>query len=263
MGQRPRRERVGAEPLVHQRQRGLHVGIGQVGEHRLDLVGAEHALVDEGVRGQARDVRELVLGDVERGHRLLELLADDVQLALERRRVLHRGPPADEHLLDRRPHRARAVAQRAVVAGDVAPAEQALPLVVHDRVEDGAHLVGLHRLAGQEHEAGAVVVHRRQREADARALAPQEAVGHLQQDAGAVAGVRLAAAGAAVEQVDEDLQGLPHDGVRGSSLDVDDEADAAGVRARGRGGRDPGGRLAGVRRLLRHPCIPSAFSSPL
>jgi hypothetical protein len=31
------------------------------------------------------DVGELVLGDVERGHRLLEELADDVELALEGR----------------------------------------------------------------------------------------------------------------------------------------------------------------------------------
>ena len=62
----------------------------------------------------------------------------------------------------------------------------------------------------------------------ARHLA-QEAVRHLDQDAGAVAGVRLAAARAAVQQVDQQLQPLLDDRVRAPALHVDDEADAAGV----------------------------------
>ena len=244
--QRPRRERVGAEPLVHEGQRRLHVGIDEVRIHRRDLVRAQHALVDERAARQARHVGELVLGDVERGHRLLEELADHVELALEVRRVPHALAAGDEHLLEQRLHRAGGGAQGAVVGGDVAPAEQALALVGDDRVEKGADLVGLHGVAGQEHEAGAVLAGRREREADARALAAQEAVGHLQQDAGAVAGVRLAAAGAPVEQVDEDLQRLLDDRVRGASLDVHDEADAAGVVLVG----------GVVQALLHHPCIP-------
>ena len=57
----------------------------------------------------------------------------------------------------------------------------------------------------------------------------QEPIRHLDQDAGAVAGVGLAAAGAAVLQVDQDLQAALDDAVRRAALDVDDEADAAGV----------------------------------
>ena len=52
---------------------------------------------------------------------------------------------------------------------------------------------------------------------------------HLHEDAGAVAGVLLAAAGAAVLQVDEDLQRLADDVVRLAVLEIDDEADAAGI----------------------------------
>ena len=57
----------------------------------------------------------------------------------------------------------------------------------------------------------------------------QEAVRHLDEDAGAVAGRGFAAAGAAVQQVDQDAQPLLDDRVRAAALDVDDEADAAGV----------------------------------
>ena len=52
---------------------------------------------------------------------------------------------------------------------------------------------------------------------------------HLQQDAGAVAGVDLAATRAAMVEVLEDLDALLDDGVRFAALDVHDEADAAGV----------------------------------
>ena len=86
MRERPRRERVGAEPLVHERQRRFHVRIRQIGEHRLDLIGDQHALVDQRVRRQARDVEIFPVGDRDRQpvDRMLDALADDVQLALER-----------------------------------------------------------------------------------------------------------------------------------------------------------------------------------
>jgi len=61
-----------------------------------------------------------------------------------------------------------------------------------------------------------------------------------------------------VEQVDENLEGLADDRVGLASLDVDDEADATGVVLVAGIVEALGGRLAGVRRLLRHPCIPPA-----
>ena len=57
----------------------------------------------------------------------------------------------------------------------------------------------------------------------------EEGVRHLHEHAGAVAGVDLAAAGAAMIEVLEDLDALLDDGVRFASLDVHDEADATGV----------------------------------
>ena len=51
----------------------------------------------------------------------------------------------------------------------------------------------------------------------------------LNEDARAVTRVDFTAAGAAVEEILEHLEGLGHDGVRPSPLHVHHEADAAGI----------------------------------
>ena len=72
--QRPRRERVGGEPGVHQRQRAGDALVGELGVERLELRLGEHALVDQRARREAREVGAgLVLG----------ALAQAVRAALE------------------------------------------------------------------------------------------------------------------------------------------------------------------------------------
>ena len=56
VGQGPRRERVGREPRVHERQPAVEGRVRQVGEELAELVPGEHALVDEGARRQRRHV---------------------------------------------------------------------------------------------------------------------------------------------------------------------------------------------------------------
>ena len=163
MGQRPRRERVGAEALVHQRQRRLERRIAEIGEHAPDLLGGQHALVDQRPRRQADDVEELPLGDLERVNGVLDALADHEQLALERRVALARnrrrgqsGTAADEDLPEHRLDRHRARTERAVVGRHLAPADEALPFLDDDPLEqldDRRTAVGVVR---QEHEPGAV-----------------------------------------------------------------------------------------------------------
>ena len=80
--------------------------------------------------------------------------------------------------------------------------------------------------SGQERQADAVGAGRRQLEVDDR---PQEAVGHLQQDAGAVAGVDLGARRAPVVEVAEGVERVGDDRAAGDALDVTDERDPAGV----------------------------------
>src|SRR5213594_3503824 len=214
--------------LVHQRQRRLDVRDAQVGIHRLDLVGRQHALVDERVAAQARDVGQPLPGEVHRLDGVLDALADDVELALEVRGVA-RLAAADEHLLDVRLDVDGAGAQQPVVGRHVAPAEQALAFLADDAGDEPLDLLALHDIARQEHAADPVVLRAGQGDAEAAAVLAEEFVGDLQENAGAVAGVRLAATGAAVQEVDQHEEALADDRVGLAALDVDHEADAARV----------------------------------
>ena len=218
MRERPRRERVRAEPLVHQRERRLDVRIHQIGEHRLDLIGDQHALVDQRVRRQARDVEIFPVGARDRQpvDRVLDPLADDVELPLERasRRPetgsrSHFSACTDEHLLEVRLHRRGRRADQAIVGRQIAPAEQRLPFLLDDLLDQRLDRGARRRIARQEHASRAVLAGGRQRRCRAARLLAEKLVRHLNEDAGAVAGVHLAAARAAMEQVDEQLQRLP------------------------------------------------------
>ena len=85
------------------------------------------------------------------------------------------------------------------------------------------------RLDGQEGHADAVFAFGREGEAEGGAFAGEELVRNLNENAGAVAGFGIAAAGAAVGQVDEDLDAFGDDVVGFVAFDAGDEADAAGV----------------------------------
>ena len=51
VGERPSRESIGGEPLVHERERALEIPVTEIGIIGAELVGQEHALVDDGAAG--------------------------------------------------------------------------------------------------------------------------------------------------------------------------------------------------------------------
>ena len=139
-------------------------------------------------------------------------------------------PRADEDLLDVGLRVARHAADGRAVDGRIAPAEDGEAFLARRSARRCLRTAGAAcGSTGQEHHADAVLAGRRQGEAQRGALAREELVRNLDQDAGAVAGFRIAAAGAAVRQVDQDLYALDDDVVRFLTLDVGDEADAAGI----------------------------------
>ena len=81
----------------------------------------------------------------------------------------------------------------------------------------------------QEAHGHAVCARLWQADAQFGAFARKEVVGNLNEDAGAVAGLRVAARGAAMGEVDEHLEALADDFVALFAPDVRDQPHAAGV----------------------------------
>ena len=231
MRQRPRREGVGGEALMHEGQGRGHARIQQIGEQPLDLGGREHALVDERGGRQAHDIKRRARGgvEVEAFDRVFDTLADHVERALEapRRVIAHeRRRAADEELLEDRGDSRGGAADGVEPDRHRPPAEHALSFLGHDAFDQRAERRARRLGGGQEDQAGAVGSGGWQREGGDL---PQEPIGHLKQDAGAVAGVGIGASGAAVLQVNQQVECLPHDGMRAVALEVGHEPNAAGV----------------------------------
>ena len=81
----------------------------------------------------------------------------------------------------------------------------------------------------QEDDADAVATARGQVDAERDAFADEKLVRHLYQEAGAVAGLRVGAAGPAMAQVDQRLESLVDYAVGLDAFDVGHQSDATGV----------------------------------
>ena len=217
VGQRPARERVGREPRVDHGQRRGHPLVDQVGVEVVELLGGEHALVDQGARRERREVR---VGLV------LDPLAQAVGLPLQGHAADPGAGTRDEELGEGRHHAAGGRAEHVGLGRDVAPAQDREVLLGGELLDATAGLGDRVGVAGQERGADGVRPVVGQVEVDDGA---QERVGHLQQDPGAVTGVGLGAGGAAVVEVAQRGAGLGHDVVAGLARQRRDEGDTAGV----------------------------------
>jgi len=250
--ERPGRECIGGEALVHQRQGRDGPGVGQVAVVQPHLIGQQQAFVDHGAhrdRGHEifLSVRELHALDGVAGG-----LADDVEFALQR--VGHHDvvPAADEELTDdgfAGAHGGRHF--HVAVDGHVAPAEHDLAFVAHGALQFALTGQARRGLLGQEHHGHAVVVGLRQGDALGGHFLAVELIGDLDENPRAVAHQLIGADGAPVVQVFQDLQGLLDDGMALVPLDVGDETDAAGIvflfgAVETLGGRQAGGTGGGV-----------------
>ena len=229
VGTCPTRESVGAEPGMDQRQTGLHARVFEVEEVLVNLLGQEHALVHQSAAGKAANVpvtRAILGRTADFG---IGPLADDVQLSLEGQIVLQLWVLADEHLSDVGFGRLGRLAERTVVGRHRAPSQEVLAFGLDNLLERHLQLAALPRISGEVHHAHAVLASRRQGDTHALGFVGQKLVRHLDEDAGSVTRIGLAAAGAAMIQVSQDLEPLLDHRMGLGSLDVGDKADAASV----------------------------------
>ena len=209
----PRGEGVGGVALVDERERAFEVRVVQVLVEALDLAGEEESLVDDAPAAAAAEVEPFA--------GLLGQAADHVELDVERGVAVQRRA-VEEGLADVRQRRARGTADGGGVHGHFAEADRLHALGLRDAGDLRVEGVGGERVVHEVHRhavAGGELGHD---------LA-EEAVGHRQKQARAVARLGIAAGGAAVHEPLEDRDPLEDDLVGGDVVDVGDQADAAGV----------------------------------
>ena len=227
---------------MHQRERRLDPLVAQVRIIGAELVGEEHALVDECARRQRH--RVIVVGrhvdELEPAVR--DDLARDEEAALERVLVGGAVGPADEDLQVNRFALRRRFRQARIVDRHLAEAEQGQAFFLKNGAPHVLHGGAALGLARHEEVADAVMAGLRQFKAQLRAFLAQEAMRDLHRHAGAVAGDRVRAHCAAMGEVQQHLQTVLDDLVRRLALHVRDEADAARVELAA-GIEEPSGSL--------------------
>ena len=104
-----------------------------------------------------------------------------------------------------------------------------LPFLTDDAVAFPSHLIPLPDVARQKDHPRAVAPGERQIDAQRRRDLAEKPIRHLDQNAGTIPGIRFAAAGPSMQQVDENLEAAFDDAVGPSTGDVHHEPDATRI----------------------------------
>ena len=214
---------------MHQRQRRFETRVGQVLVVGAELLHEHHALVDDGAAGHRHRV---IFGDSCVAHLIgagRDHLADEEDAALEGVLVLGADAAGDEHLTMHRLDRLDPRAEVGIVDGHVAPTDELLPLGDDRLLDEVFHGGARFGIARHEELADCVMSGLRQAEAELLAFLREEDVRDLGQHAAAVAERRVRAGGAAMIEIDQDLQPLLDDRMALAVVEIGDEADAAGI----------------------------------
>ena len=228
MGEIPGGEGVRAVALVDEGEGRHHPRIGEVGVKLVDLIGQQQPFVDDRPGGEGADVGEGLAGEAKLAELDLEALADHKQLPLE---LIAWGllPAPHERLPNHRLDLAGRGTDGAVVDRHGPPAEELLPLFLAEPGKELLSALLLLRLRGEEDVADGPVARSGKADAGLGRDGVEEFLRHLDEDAGPVAGERIAPAGPAVGEVFKHLEPLTDDLVTAPPMHVDDKPNAAGI----------------------------------
>ena len=234
MSQLPRWERVCRKSLMHEGERGGQTGISQIIEIVAELTGQQKALVNDrprrhrhGIIAHGPQARSRVDGVRDRLAKNIKTPFEDV--------LVHMGRPAtDEELPGPGLRRDDALAEHARIDRHVAPTKQDEALRGDGLVDDFLDVASQVRVFRKKQDADRVIARPRQLEAVLLGFGHEEIVRNLQEHAAAVSGLRVGSRGAAMVQIEEDLQPHLDDVVRLGVVHVRDETHAAGVVLLGR-----------------------------
>ena len=204
MGKLPTRKCIGRKTLVNKTKCAGHGGVGKLRVELGDLRGEQQAFIDDGARRQRRNIKHAFILHFRSGNLGLCALANYIQFALEGV-FRHTCGTANKNLLNVRLGTTRHATNCGSIARGVAPAQDAKPFFAHDAFKNAFTLQAAVPFNRQKHHARGVSARLRQCEIKGRALAREKCVRNLNQNARAVARLRVAATRTAVRQIDENL----------------------------------------------------------
>ncbi len=215
---------------MDERQRRHDRPVLQIGVVVTDLSRCQHSLEYDQEGGQTRDIEVLAPGHIALVANLPGgALADDVQLSFEGVLVVVRLFTTDENLANRGLHALRRLPQVHVVRRHPPPAQNRLPFLFHDSLDDFFLSVTLVPIGRQENHADPVISGPRQVDPDSLTRRLKEAMRNLHQDSGPVSCIGLAAPGSTMVQIHEHLERLADDPIGLLPLDVGNETDPARI----------------------------------
>ena len=213
---------------MHQAQRALEIRLRQFRIELSDLRSQQQPLINDGARRERRHIEIILLAEITRRNLAFRPFADHVELAFERifRHALTRP---NEQLLNIRLGHARDATDGIAVGRRIAPPKHREPFFAYDALQNAFTRQALMRLHRQEDHAHAVGARRREHPPQFLRLAGKKLMRDLQQQPCAIARFAIAPASSAVCQLDQDLDALLDNFVRGLAFNVRDETDPAGV----------------------------------
>ena len=215
---------------MHQGHRRGRSGVAEVRIILFHLLGHKHALVSDRAGRKAGNVEPLAAGNfVAVPDRLLRLLADDVKFPFVSLVAGDRGRAAHKNLLHVRLGFHCRLAQRGIIHRHIAPAEDSQAFGGHKLDELRLHGGAFRQIRRQKQLADTILAGGRQGETKLRRFGGKKVMRHLNENARTIPGVRLAATGATVIQVDQYLQRIRHQLMGFLPFDVHNEPEPTGV----------------------------------
>ena len=224
----PTRKGIRTEARMHHGDGGFDQRIGKIRIEGGDLPCRQHALIDDRLAGQTRNVEIFADGLFPVTEGVLRTSSDDVQFALEGHVILDSLAAADENLSDERLARFRCLSKIKVICRYLTPSEKTLPLAGDNLLKHPFTPMALIPI-GQKDHAHPILPRFGQAESQSIAGVLEKGVRDLEQDTGAVAGILLAATCAAVVQILQNRQCLLDDPMGLFALDINNEADATSI----------------------------------
>jgi len=228
LGQRPRRECVGAVALVHERKSRGHPRITQFRVEVRHPERAHQPFVDEGSGRTARQIERAVAGQSVAPDRVFRHFARDKELPVEM--VTRYAAASGKHLADDRQRAASQFPHRFRTDRHIAPCQHLQAFSRETRFESPFAARAAGRILRQKHHAHPVRPGLRQ----SGDLLAEKSMRHLQQNACAIPRVRIIAGRAAVLQIGQHVERLDHNVMGFLAAQAAHHAHAAGIPLEGR-----------------------------